>query len=101
MKYNPYDSRSFENIKFDPTPDAKDWKREKFLKYDLPATIGIAVASLPFVGSEKMKKSFYELRKLSNLIETIGNASMYFTINTWIFDDKKHIKVCESLNEVD
>jgi hypothetical protein len=58
MKYNPYDSRSFETIKFDQISDVRDWKREKFLKYDLPATLGIAVASLPYVGSEKMKKSF-------------------------------------------
>lgn len=58
MKYNPYDSRIFENIQFNRITEIKDWEKEKFLKYDLPASVGIAFASLPLIGSEKMKKNF-------------------------------------------
>lgn len=71
LKYNPIDARITDNIGF-TTLEGKNnvaqWEREKYLKFDLPSKIGVAMSRIPIIGKPSMKQNADKWAKMGRYL---------------------------------
>jgi len=67
----------------------------------VPINLLKLMSKIPYFGNKKMAQQAQLVNKLANNMEAVAGAYQHFFLNTWKFDDKEYLKVCNSLNATD
>lgn len=105
LKFNPIEQAVREYV---PTRSAvqtvqtvADYKKLRRTKYDLTSKALSLASKLPFIGSSKMQQQSQLINKVADRMENVAVNYQHFLVNTWKFDDKNYLRMCDRLNEHD